>query len=1386
MAFQIPPNPKFQQFDANGNPLTGGKLYTYLAGSSNPVNTYTDSSGSTANTNPVILNARGEADVWVSDTVLYKFVLTDASDVEIWSVDNISATAGGSGGGGANDELVRVTGSDLVSQYLSDKLAAGPGIALNVLNPGGVEQLQVEISQLFGVDITNDSSVAGANVKEALDTLLNEFNNIDSDGVSNLSSVAGANVTNALDDLQTQISNVGTPSLGSLTDVTLTNTSEGQSLVYDGTDWTNQVPIVYVEVNNGEATAITRGQPVYVSGSTGGGTPVVSLADNDGVNTYPAIGLVADNSIGAGADGRVLISGILENVDTSTYNVGDAVYLDSTAGDLTSTRPTSDTEKVQKVGLVTRQAVSGSILVIGAGRTNDVPNELTSLTGVALNDTDLGTFTGSIIPANRTIKEAFQDVSDGIEDSTTQNPGNSIVAIYKGYDTTTVDPNNIVLNQGEFVIWTPPGSPSTEKYFIFHPTGLDGIDYTTFFQDLTYKSVISVQDSVQNNWKISLTFTTPSQLTSNNFIFFNASSNSLLYDTFTSNATLNSTSVVGFDHRAEIQDSGIDGAFLTKDTFGNYTFTDGFGTFPSVFRWDQGNQKFEWYDSIGSGSNRLDFEGQHNYLETSIVSFFNASQIQEAYFQWDSLNNTLGISTNALGGTANKLSLSAGGELWLTSGVGHPIKLFGDTTIDGELSVSNILPGTQVGLVGYDATGKLIDGTAPAPTAGGSNTEVQFNDNGVFGGDSYFTFDKTTNNVTMLNRFIGGVGAETTAGTQDFDAIQNRRSGSGYTLLRWTAANAPQQSAASTNDYWHTFNFEYGSTKTGSTNLTQIAIPYGSTAGMGSICYRSRYNLSGNIVYTGWRELIASHESATERVFLFPTTTNNTPTNGDIWFDGTNFKVHENGNPLTLAKREVNNNFSTDQTIIGDLRVEGTNTGIEGNKSVGDYFYMAWGSNADDGANIQLSNTNGHFGLLRIYNFDVLEWRQNYIESKVPIRFNGTNPTQLYNGEIWYDGTNMLAVEGGTSGKIAYKDKDNNFSTDQAFQGDINASQVVNLASYNNSSSTNGDVWYDSTTGKMKSTEDGVDYNLSGTYEISTETDLNNYQTHGSTLTPSTALTNAPAGFSTSGRRLLQVNQYGLDKTAYMVQTLYSMNDNKVAWRVYNATAWSDWHEVPYMVDDVLKLQNTTNSSPTAGDIWRDSTSGAIEIEGDTTVNGDLDVTGSVFLSSNRRLYANSYFDLEDETGWGVRVDGTNDALRPLVDNDTELGLSSRRWSESHVTDSYVYGDLVVTGNTNVRIGTTTSTASLSIDTDLYDQYNVTALAVGMTINAPTNGSDGKKLIIRIKDSGSAQSLTWNAIFRAIGVTLPNTTTANKTIYVGCIYNNADSKWDAIAVAEEA
>jgi hypothetical protein len=82
---------KAQFFDSNGDPLVGGKLYSYEAGTDVPLATYTDSTGTQMNTNPIILNARGEANVWVG-VDLYKFRLKTSTDVEIWTVDNVGGT----------------------------------------------------------------------------------------------------------------------------------------------------------------------------------------------------------------------------------------------------------------------------------------------------------------------------------------------------------------------------------------------------------------------------------------------------------------------------------------------------------------------------------------------------------------------------------------------------------------------------------------------------------------------------------------------------------------------------------------------------------------------------------------------------------------------------------------------------------------------------------------------------------------------------------------------------------------------------------------------------------------------------------------------------------------------------------------------------------------------------------------------------------------------------------------------------------------------------------------------------------------------------------------------------------------------------------------------
>jgi hypothetical protein len=99
----------------------------------------------------------------------------------------------------------------------------------------------------------------------------------------------------------------------------------------------------------------------------------------------------------------------------------------------------------------------------------------------------------------------------------------------------------------------------------------------------------------------------------------------------------------------------------------------------------------------------------------------------------------------------------------------------------------------------------------------------------------------------------------------------------------------------------------------------------------------------------------------------------------------------------------------------------------------------------------------------------------------------------------------------------------------------------------------------------------------------------------------------------------------------------------------------------------------------------------------------------------------------------------------------------------------------------------TTSTATLTINSDLQDLGVITAQAAALTIAAPTGTPiQGQKLIFRIKDNGTARGITWNAIFRIIGVTLPTTTVINKTTYVGCIYNSTDTKWDVVAVNREA
>lgn len=116
-------------------------------------------------------------------------------------------------------------------------------------------------------------------------------------------------------------------------------------------------------------------------------------------------------------------------------------------------------------------------------------------------------------------------------------------------------------------------------------------------------------------------------------------------------------------------------------------------------------------------------------------------------------------------------------------------------------------------------------------------------------------------------------------------------------------------------------------------------------------------------------------------------------------------------------------------------------------------------------------------------------------------------------------------------------------------------------------------------------------------------------------------------------------------------------------------------------------------------------------------------------------------------------------------------------------------GDVTINVSGLTEEITTTASSSTPTPTggSLRNLFNVTALAANATFAAPSGTpANGNRLMIRIKDNGTARTITWNAIFRVIGVTLPTTTVISKTYYIGCVYNSADTKWDVLATSVEA
>jgi hypothetical protein len=152
-----------------------------------------------------------------------------------------------------------------------------------------------------------------------------------------------------------------------------TGTADLTTFLRGDSTWSSDMP-VQINVKNTSGGALTKGAPVYATGTVGATSVIeIAAADASASAKMPAIGLLYQD-LAVNATGLVMVMGTLTGINTNGYTINSGVFV-APGGGLTNTRPTASTDLVQNVARVTRvSATTGEVLVLGPGRTNDVPN----------------------------------------------------------------------------------------------------------------------------------------------------------------------------------------------------------------------------------------------------------------------------------------------------------------------------------------------------------------------------------------------------------------------------------------------------------------------------------------------------------------------------------------------------------------------------------------------------------------------------------------------------------------------------------------------------------------------------------------------------------------------------------------------------------------------------------------------------------------------------------------------------------------------------------------------------------------------------------------------------------------------------------------------------
>lgn len=345
-------NPGAQFFDDNGDPLSGGKIFTYAAGTTTPKATYTDFTGNTAHANPIILDAAGRppSEVWLTYGDSYKFILKDSNDTLVGTFDNIDGIPP------VNINLVRLYGS--TSGYVELRAPAVAG-ANTVTFPAATGTVALTANPTFtgttavatltaSENITGSKTVSGRLLSASQTVNIDQYLYMSGTGQAKLPVGSTAQRAGAFS---------GTGQISGTT-LTITNVTSGS--LYVG------AAIAGTGVTSG--TRITD----FLTGSGGIGTYTVSVSQTvvagTSITDAPVIGMIRYNSTnsafeGYGASGWAGIGG------GATGAGGDEVFIlnsqvVTTSYAIPSGKNASSTGPLTVNGSVTITIPSGSRWVI--------------------------------------------------------------------------------------------------------------------------------------------------------------------------------------------------------------------------------------------------------------------------------------------------------------------------------------------------------------------------------------------------------------------------------------------------------------------------------------------------------------------------------------------------------------------------------------------------------------------------------------------------------------------------------------------------------------------------------------------------------------------------------------------------------------------------------------------------------------------------------------------------------------------------------------------------------------------------------------------------------------------------------------------------------------